>query len=127
VSKQADLAIEILRKTNDGDDLDPSDLKFLERAVNGFLNEQGEVAFEAFYNDVMTGYKKPWFHGVENLTIEHSGYVRWKGSIVEHYDLHWAYSAEAKAQAQELGRRCLILESRGQTPTTRNAISTWED
>ncbi|MBA7629525.1 hypothetical protein ES703_37024 [subsurface metagenome] len=29
MSKQADMAIDILRATNDGDDLDPADLKFL--------------------------------------------------------------------------------------------------
>ena len=127
MSKHADMAIDILRKTNDGDDLDPSDLKLLENAVNGFLNERGEAAFEAFYNNVMSGYKKPWFHGVKNLTINHYGYVRWKGIIVEHYNLSVAYSAELKAQAQELGRRCRILESKGEIPTTHNAIWTWED
>ena len=127
MSKQADMAIAILRKTNDGDDLDPSDLKFLENAVNGFLNEQGEAAFEAFHKNVMSGYKKPWFHGVENLTIDHSGYVLWKGRMVEHFDLYVAYSARLKAEAQELGRRCRILESRGETPTNRNAIWTWEN
>ena len=127
MSKQADMAIDILRETNDGDDLDPPDLKFLENAVNGFLNEQGKAAFEAFYNNVMSGYKKPWFHGVENLTINHSGYVRWKGSIVEHYNLSWAFSAESKAAAQELGRRCAILEAKGIAPTTHTVIWAWED
>jgi len=121
------MAIDILRQTNDGDGLDPSDLKFLEYAVNGFLNEQGEAIFKAFHKTVMSGYKKPWFHGVENLTINHSGFVRWKGSIVEHYNISTAYSAESKADAQELGRRCAILETKGIEPTTRTAIWEWED
>ena len=127
MSKHADMAIEILQKTNDGDDLDPSDLKLLEMAVNGYLNEKGEKAFATLYDNVIAGYQKPWLHGVENLTINHQGYVRWKSRVVEHYDLHWAFSAEAKTQAQELGRRCGILESKGIEPTTRTAIGEWVD
>ena len=127
MSIHSDVAIEILQKTNDGDDLDPQHLKLLELAVNGFLNDNGEAAFKELYTSVKTGYKKPWLHGVENLTIDHIGYVRWRGKRVEHYDISWAYSAEAKIAAQELGRRCLILESRREIPTTHNAIWTWED
>ena len=33
----------ILKSTNDGDDLDPDQLKLLENAVNGFLNEKGST------------------------------------------------------------------------------------
>ena len=127
MSKHSDIAIAILRKTNDGDDLDPQHLKLLEMAVNGFLNDKGEAAFEELYASVQAGYQKPWLHGVENLTIDHVGYVRWKGTIVEHYELSSAYSAESRVEAQELGRRCRILESRGKIPTTLNAIWTWED
>jgi len=123
----SDKAIAILRKTNDGDDLAPEHLKLLEMAVNGFLNAVGDVAFHELYQNVMSGYKKPWFHGIENMTNDHIGYVYWKGTVVEHYDLYWAYSAEAKVAAQELSRRCKILEERGITPTTTTAIWTWED
>lgn len=35
----------ILILTNDGDDLSPLELKLLEHAANGFLNEKGEAAF----------------------------------------------------------------------------------
>jgi len=69
----------------------------------------------------------PWFHGIENLTIENSGYVKWKGGRVEHYTLSLAYSDEGRAQALELARRCVLLESRGETPTIRNVIWTWEE
>jgi len=127
VSEHADAAIDILQKTNDGDDLDPQHLKLVELAVNGFLNAKGEVAFRELHACVVQGYQKPWLHDVENLTIDHTGYVRWRGTMVEHYDLSWAYSAKAEVQAQELGRRCRILESRGEKPTTHNAIWTWED
>lgn len=111
-----------MQATNDGDDLDPRHLKLLENAVNGFLNEQGEAAFEDLYKSALRGYKKPWFHGIENMTIENSGYVKWKGTVVEHYTLSWAYSIEARGQAFELARRCVILEARGETPTMNNSV-----
>jgi len=122
-----DRACAILQATNDGDDLDPPHLKLLENAVNGFLNAKGEAAFEALYHDAMNGYKKPWFHGIENLTIANSGYVMWKGNRVEHYILSMAYSTDGRAQSLELARRCVILEARGETPTIHNAIWTWEE
>ncbi len=127
MSKEADMAIDILRNTNDGDDLDPQHLKLLEMAVNGFLNANGETAFRKLHASVQVGYQKPWFHDVEHLTISHSGYVRWKNSIVEHYDISSAYSAKLKAEAQELGERCAILEAKGIEPTVRTAICDWED
>src|SRR5579864_370099 len=37
-----ELACDILRATKDGEELSPPDLKLLELAVNGFLNETGE-------------------------------------------------------------------------------------
>ena len=40
-----DAAIEILRATNDGDDLNSGNLKLLERAVNGHLNWRGVSDF----------------------------------------------------------------------------------
>lgn len=121
-----DRACAILQATNDGDDLDPRHLKLLELAVNGFLNEEGMRTFDTLCQEVERGYKKPWLHGIENMTIDHTGYVKWKGTVVEHYTLSWAYSVEARGQALELARRCAILESRGETPTMRNAIWTWE-
>ena len=120
-----DKACEILHKTRDGEDLDPRDLKLLEMAVNEFLNEEGKKAFEELYTNVQAGYKKPWFHGIEHLTRDHVGYVLWKGKRVEHYDSPWAYSAKAKKSAEEVARRCRILESRGEIPTTHNVIWTW--
>ena len=127
MSKLSDIAIDILRKTNDGEELDPQHLKLLEMAVNGYLNAKGEAAFRELHTSVQAGYRKPWLHGVESLTINHAGYVRWKDSIVEHYNISAAFSAESKAEAQELGRRCAILETKGIEPTTRTAIWEWED
>ena len=119
-------ALFILEKTNDGTDLSPEHLKLVETAVNGWLSESGEVAFDELYKNVKGRYKKPWFHGIEHLTIDYKGYVYWKGSEVEHYTLSWAYSDEAKKAAQELARRCRLLEARGVDVSTRTVVWDWK-
>lgn len=119
-------ACAILQSTNDGDDLAPEHLKLVEDAVNGFLNEAGLQAFNELYENCKGGYKKPWFH-VENLTIDNVGYVYWKGQQVEHYDLGWHRSPEAKIAAEELARRCRSLEERGIPVNSTNAIWKWKE
>lgn len=52
-------ALEIIAATNDGNDLAPRHLKLLENAVNGFLNEKGQLAFEQLLANVRSGYSKP--------------------------------------------------------------------
>jgi len=121
----AKIAIDIICRTNDGDDLAPEHLKLVENAVNGFLNENGKVEFYRLHKMVKAGYKKPWFHGIENFTIDHVGYVYWKGKRVEHYNFPWAYSEDGYTQALELARRCKILEGRGIEPSSRTAIWKW--
>jgi len=124
--ERCDLACEILQKTNDGDDLDPRDLKLVENAVNGFLTEAGYQAFQELHQKVLNGYTPRWFH-VEHLTRNHIGYVYWKGHRVEHYDSPWAYSPEGKKAAEELARRCRILEAEGQELNVNTAIMRWPD
>jgi len=110
-----DKAQQILALTSDGDDLAPEHLKLVEMAVNGFLNDAGVKAFEDLYVQCKAGpYKKPWFHDIENLTIDHIGYVYWKEKRVEHYNLGWCWTAGAKKQAEELAARCRLLEERGE-------------
>jgi len=128
VSERCSVACDILRLTNDGDNLDLLDLKVVENAVNGFLNEEGYAYFMDLHKRVLSGkYLIPWFHEIEYLTIDHEGYVYWKGQHVEHYSRPWAYSSEAKAQAEELARRCKILEEQGQEISVATAIWGWED
>ncbi len=128
IKETCDKACEILQRTNDGDDLDPKHLKLVEMAVNGFLNEGGTTVFNELYETVITtGYIKPFLHGIQHLTIDNVGYVYWKGKTVEHYELPWAYSDEARIAALDLERRCKILESRGVVPTNRTAIWEWND
>jgi hypothetical protein len=122
-----DKALEILSATHDGDDLSPSHLKLLELAVNGFLNDQGKLEFEQLYQNAMKpqGYTVPWLHDIEHLTRDHQGFVRWKGHQVEHYDSPWCYSEEARKAAEEVARRCRLLEYVGEVPTTEKVIWRW--
>lgn len=121
-----ELALEIITATHDGDDLAPHHLKLVELAVNGFLSEQGEVAFNELVANVRAGYQKPWFHGIEHLTIDHEGFVYWKDQQVEHYTPRWAYSDDAQRQALELERRCLHLEAVGEEVNGATALWDWE-
>lgn len=122
-------AIEILRRTNDGDDLAPEHLGLVELAVNGRLNDAGTLAFEELYRNAIKpeAYTRPWFHGIEHLTRDQQGYVLWKGKQVEHYDSPWCYSEEGKQSAEELARRCRHLESLGEDPDNHKIIWRWED
>jgi hypothetical protein len=122
-----DKALAILQATSDGDRLSPLDLKLVESAVNGFLTEEGIKAFNQLHETVKAGkYKQLWLHGIENMTIDHVGYIYWKSIVVEHYEMPWAYSEEAKESAKELERRCKILESNGIPLSVTTAIWRWE-
>jgi len=126
VHERCEMAEKILHDTNDGDDLDPLHLKLVELAINGFLNDEGWVAFKALYESIKKGYVAPWFHGIENMRRTEQGYILWKGKRVEHYDSPWAYTTKGKKSAEELAARCRHLESIGVEVNTRNAIWQWE-
>ena len=119
-------AIEILRITNDGDDLTPHHLKLVEAAVNGALTEAGEQAFQSLYEQCIgPGYQKPWLHGIENLTIDNAGYVYWRDKIVEHYDLPFAHSQRSVPQAKQLAERCRTLENLGIEVNMYTTVWNW--
>ena len=119
----SEMAIEILRRTNDGDDLSPRHLYLLECAVNVILNDHGATCFEELHTHVMAGtYTPPWFHDIEHLTIDHHGWVSWKGERVEHYNPGWAYSEDASQAARSLAETCRKLEENGQQP---NLSTVW--
>lgn len=120
----SEMAIEILRATNDGDELAPTDLYLLQLAVNGSLNERGLAAFKALHSNAMQGYKPPWHLGIEHMTKDQEGYIYWKGTAVEHYD--FAKLDEEKAAAEELAERCRYLESINVTPTVRSTVWDWD-
>ena len=120
-------ALEILRATRDGDELAPEHLALLQGAVNGHLNEKGEAAFQQLVENVQSGYKPPWFHGMEHLTIDHEGYVSWRGKRVEHFEPDYAYTEKAKQEAEELAERCCQLEAEGKPVNKFNVVLNWTD
>ena len=122
-----DMACEILRVTRDGDDLEPFHLGLVQEACNGGLNEAGEIAFYELHTLALAGYKKPWFHGIEHMTIDHIGYVYWKGQHVEHYTLGWHRSREARQAASELSSRCRELEEKRLPVSVMTAIWFYEN
>jgi len=123
-----DKSCEILKKTNDGDLLDPQHLKLTELAVNGHLNEQGKKAFEELYQRVIGGtYVRPYLHDIEHLTRDHEGYIYYKGNHVEHYDRDYVYSEEAKNNLLELKRRCEFLEQKGIAVSSGSAVWRWDE
>ena len=125
IENRCEMAINIIRATHDGEDLDPDDLWLVQEWVNDHLNEKGEAAFRELHARVIAGnYVKPWLGEVENLTRDHQGYVYWKGIQVEHYS--FANYAEMKRASVELGRRCLLLEALGVQPTCRRVTWDWE-
>ena len=99
-------AIGILAKTNDGDDLSPLQLKLVEAAVNDWLRDEGLIAFDELFQQVTSvTFHPPWFHGIENMTYDHQGYVRWQGKIIEHFSPCYAYTEEARKYALELAEK----------------------
>lgn len=114
-------ALEIIQKTNDGNNLSPSDLHITECAVNGFLTEEGEKYFFNLYTKVQDGiYKAPFFHGVENITIDHEWYVYWKGIQVEHFSLDCMTTVTQKKYAEDVSLTCQWLEQSGKLVNSMN-------
>ena len=120
-------AIEILNKSNDGNDLDPAELKIVEMAVNGFLNEDGIESFNQLHESVRSGnYHKPYLCGIEHLTRDHEGYIYWKDQEVEHFTFSAMTSEEVQVQSAEVEKRCLHLESIKAEISTNSVIWNWE-
>lgn len=128
-TNRIDAAIDVLRLTNDGNDLAPSDLALVEAATNHLLTDAGLASFDTLHNACINGtYQKPWLFGIEHLTIDHSGYVFWRSQepAIEHYTFYDEGSHERlKASAQHLASTCLLLETRGIShPTFSDYINT---
>ncbi|HET6844330.1 MAG TPA: hypothetical protein VFK06_22000 [Candidatus Angelobacter sp.] len=124
-----ELACGILRATKDGEELAPPDLKLVELAVNGCLNEAGKAAFMELHRNATkpAGYTVPWFLGIEHMTRDHQRHIYWKGARIEHYDHDFwqqnGWRECMKADAEALAARCLALEAQGITPTWQNVMS----
>ena len=122
-------AIEIIGKTNDGDNLSPDHLYLVQLACNGHLNEAGEIAFTELYDEVSGGkYTQPWLMGVEHLTMDHSSYVYWKGQHVDHWSMHLpAPEGYWEQEARNTADRCLFLEDAGIEVSSGEVIWKWTD
>jgi hypothetical protein len=124
-----ELACDILRATRDGDDLAPPDLKLVELAVNGMLNDTGNAAFLELHRNATKseGYTVPWFLGIEHLTRDQARYIYWKGQRIEHFDHdHWqqdGWRERMKADAEALAAHCRALERKGLVPIWQNVTS----
>jgi len=124
-----DKACAILKKTDDGNLLEPQDLKLLENAVNGWLTEAGREAFDRLYHRVVTDgtYTKPYLHGIEHITHDHDGYIYYKGIHVEHYSRDYVYSEAAQNELLELKRRCAFLERKGVEVSCASVVWGWNN
>ncbi len=118
-------AIEILRATHDGEDLDPSDLALVQSAVNRNLTEEGVRIFDLLHQQAVAGtYRKPWLFDIEHLTIDHIGNVRWRDHLVEHYSFYNDDSvARLRVEGIELARRCALLEQRQIAPSIAGILN----
>jgi hypothetical protein len=66
-----------------------------------------------------------WFHGIEHMTLDEDGYLRWKGQTVERFDPDFAQSDAAKGKARILAARCRHLEEIGKPVNKKTAVLTW--
>lgn len=121
-----DKAEAILYRTNDGDNLTPAHLSLVQAACNGRLTDKGIEALNQLYIQATSdaGYSRPWFQGIEFLTQDLQGYIYWKGQLVEHYSFD--DRVEEKLAAEELARRCKLLEERSQPVNMTTAVYKWE-
>ena len=66
----------------------------------------------------------PWFHGIENMTLDSDGFLRLKGHAIERLDP----DAEiTKGKARILAARCRYLEAIGKDVNKFNLILDWKD
>lgn len=121
----SDMAIEILEKTNDGDDLGNAHLSLVQGAVNDSLTEKGIDAFKKLHSEVKSGmYHKPYFHGIPNMTQDQEGFVYWRGEQVEHYSYNdWE---EEEFSARELAEVIKELESMNVKVTGANIMDHYD-
>ncbi len=118
-----EMAIAVLRATDDGNGLAPVDLALVELAVNRRLNAAGLVRFDELYRNATQpdGYTAPYLFGIEHLTIDHQRHILWRGVAVEHFDHGvWqrpGWRERMRADAEAVGARCRQLEAEGIEPS----------
>jgi hypothetical protein len=66
-----------------------------------------------------------WFQGIEHMTLDDDGYLRWKGRTVERFDPDFAQTDAAKGKARILAARCRHLEEIGEPVNKKTVVLTW--
>ena len=119
-----DTCCHIMKLSNDGDNLSPRDLKFVENVVNFGCTEEGEIyLYEMETKLEKKIYKKSWAFDVEDITQDHEGYIYYKDIHVEHYSFR-DYD-KAKKAALKLRECCQLLEQNNIEVNCNNAIWKW--
>lgn len=118
-----EMAIAVLRATDDGNGLAPVDLAIVELAVNRRLDSSGLIRFAELHENAAKpgGYTAPWLFGIEHLTIDHLRHILWKGVAVEHFDHGvWqrpGWRERMRSDSEAVAARCRQLEAEGIQPT----------
>jgi len=125
MSRVHDIAIAILRHSDDGDILDLPDLCLVEAVVNGCLTPKGARYLQDLQSRLEAGqYRRHWLHGIPNLTANPQGLVFWRGIEVECY--RNPYDDTYAESLLELSRRCRHVESLGLEPTGCRVVNFWQ-
>jgi hypothetical protein len=121
----SETAIDILTRTSDGDDLAPTRSEVARKRRQRTPHRKGKIAFADLNKRVVNGYVRLWFRGVEHVTIDHEGYIYWRGNHVEHYCIRLMTAERQQSETEGLARRCLIVEGRGLAVSSTNLIWHW--
>jgi len=125
----SEMAIAVLRATDDGNNLAPIDLQIIELAINHGLNEKGLVRFDELYRNATKpeGYTASYLFGIEHLTVDHHRHILWKGIAVEHFDHGvWqrpGWRERMRADAEAVAARCRQLEAGGIPPSIATVMN----
>ena len=115
---------EIMSLTNNGRDLDFQNLKRLNVYFDGYKTEfpkEEEVHYAELLGKARNGvFNTPWFHGVENMTMDSQGYIYWRGNHIDHYSFDDLLAE--RESLLDLEKQCLILESKGFDVDARNVL-----
>ena len=115
-------ALAIIQHSNEGRDLDPLHLRMVELACNKQFSRIDLKVLDQLYQQVVIhkDYQKPWLAGVPFMRVDHAGYIRYKGQVVEHYSLDEMLTADIRDQVVTLQQACLQMESAGIPITSLN-------
>ena len=115
-----DLSIEILSKSNDGNELSPNHLALIQNAVNNNINGKGTRLLLKIHEQIIKGtYKKEidYIFGVKHMTQGQEGSMFYKGITVEHFDHNFwcekGWKKDMKKATIQLKKDCQKLEKKG--------------